>query len=198
MTRGQGAPTSRACGLLALVCGAVLFTFSAPLAHAAPRCLTPAVGHAFENLVAAGALQPVLQSGFTLKGVGVRATQIEVEIEDGVHRSYGITLALPESQGGKPDGEGDHFLFFLAASPGPPNREATTALLALASVFDHAFPETALECPARGDHAPPEERRCPRALALASALVEVAVEVAVLLAAILFGLRAIRSQARLS
>jgi hypothetical protein len=170
----------------------------APEQLVVPKCLTPAVGPILEDLVATGALQPVLQDRFTLERVDIRADQLELEIEDPIHHSYGITLALPEAKDGKPDGEGRSFRFYLLASPAPPNRDATTTLLAVATLFDRAIPDTALVRCFASDAAPnpragpTADRRYPRALALASA----SVEILVLLAAILFGLRAMRSRDR--
>jgi len=151
-----------------------------------PRCLTPAAGAALTDLVAAGGLQPVLQDEFTILRGDVGGQQIELEIEDRIHHSYGITLALPGSKSGRPDGQGQRFLFYLAPTSSP-NPRATTALLAAASLFDGVIPDTALaRCSEGGE--PHADRRYPRALILASAVMDVVI----VLAAILFGLRAIR------
>jgi hypothetical protein len=220
MTGRHEARPLRARGLLALACGVALLWSATPAAHAepaagaqnvpmihrlldpleqflVPKCITPAVDRVFNDLVAARAFQPVLGDGFTLERVEAHVDQIELEIQDGTHRQYGITLALT-SKSGKPDGQGRQFLFYLVASPSSPNLQAKTALLALASLLDEAIPETALvRCSgeaheARG--APFAERRYPRALALASALAEVMV----LLTAVIFGLRAVRPRGGLT
>lgn len=206
--------------LLALVCGGALLWSATPAAHAepaagarnvpmihrlldpleqlpVPKCITPTVDRVFNDLAAARAFQPVLGDDFTLERVDAHDDYIELEIQDGAQRRYGITLALT-SKSGKPDGQGRQFLFYLVASPSPPNLQAKTVLLALASLLDEAVPGTALvgcsgeQHEARG--APFGERRYPRALALASAMAEVMV----LLAAIVFGLRAVRPRGGLT
>ena len=144
-----------------------------------------------EELVATGALQPVLASDFTLVGGSVRAQEVELEIQDRDRHSYRITLALAGSNRGTPDGQGARFLYYLAASERPPNPRATTALLALAALFDGAIPETALARCAGGD-APRGDRRYPRRLALASAVLEWSI----VMASILYALRAIRPAGR--
>jgi hypothetical protein len=206
-------PTSvlRACSRLALACGAILLMPMPGQGGAAveepneasvvgrlgagldrllaPRCLTPAVSGALADLVATGALQPALRGDFTLEEMAVSADHIEVEIRDQARRSYGITLAFPGSRGGRPDGEGRHFSFYLAASPPSPNPRASTVLLTAAALFDQAIPEAALRCAGADEVHRDEDRRYPRALALASGIAQVSV----VLAAILFGLRVVRS-----
>jgi hypothetical protein len=152
-----------------------------------PRCLTPAAGAALTRVVAAGGLQPVLQDEFTIVRGDVGGQQIELEIEDRIHHSYGVTLALPGTKSGRPDGEGQRFLFYLTPTTAP-NPRATTALLAAAALFDGAIPDTALAQCSGGGGETHADRRYPRALALASALADVVI----VLAATLFGLRAIR------
>ena len=152
------------------------------------QCLTPAAGRVLEELVAAGALRPVLGNELTLERVDLTADQIELGIQDRNGHSYLITLALRNSMGSTPDGKGTHFLFYLAASPDPPNLQAKTALLAAAALFDQAVPATLLErCSGDGERRG-EDRRFPRALILASAIFEVAA----LVGAILFGVRVLR------
>jgi len=151
-----------------------------------PRCLTPDAGRALQALVAAGALQPVLANEFTLLRGDVGGDRIELEIEDAAHQPYGITLALPGTRSGTPDGHGQRFLFYLKAPASPPSPRARAALLAVAALFDGAVPDSAL-APCGGGDETPTERRYPRALVLAGA----ALQVLAIAAAILFGLRAI-------
>jgi hypothetical protein len=151
------------------------------------ECLTPAAGRVLSDLIAAGRLEPVLQSELTFAKGAVGSQQIELEIRDQAQRPYGVTLALPGTKVGTPDGQGARFLFYLSASPGPPNPRATRALLAAAVLFDGAIPDTALGRCAGGDESH-TDRRYPRTIALASAMVEVSI----IVAAIVFGLFAIR------
>ena len=171
--------------LLALAGGVILLSGAraAPTA-AASTCLTPEVGKILGEIVAGGGLQPVLRDKFTLQGTAISADHIELHIADQQHQVYTITLAVPGSKPGTPDGEGSRFQFYLTTSP---NDEAATALLAAATVFDRAIPAAMLEGCAANDqhHTPPGwDRRCPRALALSSAIVQVAI----VLATVVFGL----------
>jgi hypothetical protein len=166
----------------------------AGLNHAlVPTCLTPDVGSAMSNVVATGALQPVLGEDFTLVRGDIRDNQIELEIEDRAHQSYAVTLALQGARTEPADGHGRNFQFYLAPSTSPPNPRATAVLLGVAAQFDQGIPDTALAPCGGGD----EDRgvggramgdgRYPRVLFLASAVAEVLIVVA----AILFALRTI-------
>jgi hypothetical protein len=184
------------------VLAAWLLGFIAPpfagAAERVPNCLTPAVGSALSEVVAAGGLTPVLAAEFTLARTSIQGNHIEVEIRDRDQRAYAVTLALPGSGYGEQHDKGRLFLFHLAPPAGPPNPRATAALLAIASIFDAAIPDTALvPCPQtdrpreREHQAPAEtgqpqargERRYPRWLALAGA----AAQLAIIVAACLYG-----------
>jgi hypothetical protein len=153
---------------------------------ARPRCLTPDAGRAMQDLVAAGALQPVLGTELSLAGGNVGPNQIDLEIEDQSHHAHAIAMALPGARGGTADGEGRHFLYYLKGRPDAANSRPTTALLAIASLFDEAMPDSAFGGCSGGSEAQ-GDRRYPRAIALASAILELGI----VLAAILYGLRAI-------
>lgn len=157
------------------------------------RCLTPEAGRTLTDLVAAGGLQPVLRSDFTLVRGDIRVDQIELEIRDQAQHSYGIALALAGSRGGAPDGQGRNFLFYLTPSPEPPNERARTALLAVAAVFDEAIPDTAIQS-CSGKDTPSGERRYPRTLSLAGAVVDVLI----VLTATVFGLCVVRRRGELT
>jgi hypothetical protein len=157
------------------------------------KCLTPDAGRTLTELVAAGRLQPVLPSDFTLVRGDIRADQIELEIRDQAQHSYGIALALAGSRGGTPDGQGRNFLFYLTPSPESPNERAAQALLAVAALFDEAIPDAAMQS-CSGKDAPRGERRYPRTLSLAGAVVDVLI----VLAATVFGLRVVRRRGELT
>ena len=107
--------------------------------------LSPAVGQVLQN-AAQDALLPVVQRGFTVTRVDVHDDTIELAIEDQRATPYGITLALPEAaHAARPDGQGRNFRFYLSPSQGPPNPDATAALLASAALFDQAIPDAALQ-----------------------------------------------------
>lgn len=151
------------------------------------RCLTPEAGRAMSDLVAAGALAPVLGSDLTLARGDVRGDQIELVFHDQAQHSYSITLALPGAKTGQPSGKGARFLFYVDPSPDM-NPRVVDTMLAAAALFDGAIPETALQRCAGAD-APQADPRYPRAIALGSAVAEVLI----VLFAIVFGLRAIRA-----
>lgn len=152
------------------------------------RCLTPDVGTAMSQVVASGALKPVLTSDLALTRGNVGGQEIEIQIEDSSHQAYTLTLALPGARADEPAGRGTRFWFYLAPS-NPTNARARDALLALAGLFDAAIPETALVA-CGGRDQPREDPRYPRSLALGSAVVEALI----IIVALIFGLRAIRSE----
>lgn len=155
-----------------------------------PRCITPAAGHAFEDLIEAGAVRAALPSDFSMTSGVIHDNEVELKIEDAEHHAYAITLALTASNQGRPDGQGRNFLFYFAPAATPADARAASALLALASLFDGAVPDAGLVyC---GANEPHSDRRYPRGLILASAVAEGLV----VLAAIIWGMRAIRSPSR--
>ncbi len=174
------------------------------------KCITPAVDGVFVDLVRSDAFQRSLGDRFAVERADARGDHIDLLIRDVVdHHEHGVTLALTDSRGGTPDGEGTHFLFFLSDPPDRRDPAASSTLLALAALLDNAIPESALVRCSGEDNAGPQgiqveasstvpgpdglqggERRYPLSLALASA----ALELGVVLAAIVFGLHAIRSR----
>ena len=147
-----------------------------------PRCLTPEAARVMSELVARGALRPVLGQEFTLERGDVRGSEIELEIRDGAGQSSSIVLTLAGSSGGRADGQGRLFRFYLQSTA---SSRAAQALLEVAALFDQAIPDTALErCAGGGEH------RYPRVLILASALAQWLV----IAAAVIYGLAALRSK----
>jgi hypothetical protein len=126
---------------------AIASSESEPGAHpdgASARHLTLAIGRIVHD-AAPQALQPILQSGFTVTRVDVRRDTIELAIRDADQGEYGITLALPDSKrDGPPDGRGRHFLFYLAPAENGSNPSASNLLLGAAAQFDEAIPDAAL------------------------------------------------------
>lgn len=163
------------------------------------RCLSPDVGRILQELVAAGALRSAL-GDFTFESGNIGIDRIELAIRDANPGTYAIVLELKDRRAERPDGQGQRFSFFLVPPPGPSHASASRALLAAATLFDQAIPETALvrcagetdpNAAAAGDHRgtrPPMERRFPRWILLASAVFQVAV-VAMAMA---FGIRTLR------
>jgi hypothetical protein len=105
--------------------------------------LGPAVGSLLQA-AADHALQPVVQNGLTVTRVDIHDDAIEVGVHDAHDAAYAVTLALPSAKhGARPDGRGRNFVFYLSPSSGI-SRDAATALLASAALFDEAIPESAL------------------------------------------------------
>ncbi len=186
---------SGAQGLLVVACALAPFSkVQSVQAKSAARCLAPAAGHALEEAVAAGALQPALGGDFTFAGASLETERITLAIEDHAHHSYKVALVLPESRRGEPDGKGRRFLFYLEPpEPAPPNPEAMTALRAAAAIFDQAIRETAIvDCAGATASTPAlpaaHERirrhegpiTIPRSVALAVAMLQVAILTAVI------------------
>jgi hypothetical protein len=151
------------------------------------RCLTPEAGSAMNDLVATGALKPVLGDDLVLASGAVRGDQIELGFQDRQSRSIALTLALPGAKSGEPDGRGERFLYYLSA-PADLTPAVRTKMLAAAALFDGAIPDTALRRCAGGE-APKADPRYPRSIALGSAVVELMI----VLVAVVFGLRATRT-----
>ncbi len=177
------------------------------------RCLTPSAERVLRETITQPAFRRVLEDALTLERVHMHDDQIELEVRDRTDHRYGITLVLPESKRGEPDGTGSRFLFYFAPAPFPLPPRTRAALVAAAAIVDRAIPDAALvqcsQAPVDDKQAekeapnepgvpstahpqnrgqPPSEHRYPLALALTSA----GLQVLVVLAAVSFGLRVVR------
>jgi hypothetical protein len=153
-------------------------------AAVADRCVTAEAGRALSEVVASGALAPILGDELTLVRGDVRANQIEVEVRERAQRAYVVTLVTSGAAAGPVAGRGRNFDFVLAPAPDDPRTRA--ALLAIATAFDAAIPDRALaRCTGGGESQ--ADPRYPLPLILFSAVAQILV----IAAAVVFGLRAL-------
>ena len=174
------------------ICLTVLTLGSAPHVAATTRCLTPDTGRVLRDVLATGAVQRRLPSGFSIENVEIAGQAIALSVLDPEQVRYELTLRVaPAEKTGR-----RRFTFAIGDGSHPPPRAVGDALVAAAGILDDAIPDALLaDCSSSADD--PGGRaagtegthalRLPPALALVSAVAEVSI----IVAAIVFSLAAI-------